>query len=799
MTEKKKNFDKAIRILEFDKVREMLAQSCPTEGARALALALTPSRSAQIVRRMLTETTDAKNMQTVKGMPPFYGVRDVTDCVDRADKGSVLTPGEILSVRSVFSAARALSDYANTAHSDPTSLDEYFGRLEPNRRLEDKIEKCIRSEDSLNDTASDKLYDIRRKMMRANARIRDDLQKFVTGSAYAKCLQEQIVTMRDGRYVIPVKAECRNEIKGLVHDTSSSGATLFIEPLSVVESNNELRLLEKQEHDEIERILSELSADIADNSDAILANYRHITLLAFIFAKGSFSFKLDATAPEITDERRVNLLRARHPLLNKDTVVPITVSVGHGYDTLIITGPNTGGKTVTLKTLGLFALMTQAGMHIPVSDGSSLCVFDDILADIGDEQSIEQSLSTFSAHMVNIVDITENADSHSLVLFDELGAGTDPVEGAALAVSILESVRERRVLCAATTHYAELKSFAIETDGVMNASCEFDVATLRPTYKLVIGAPGKSNAFAISEKLGLDPGIIGRAQTYVSGENRRFENVIEQLEAQRVEMEKLREEAERTLDEARRTKAQSDAAIEQREERSRKELEKAQATAVSMVEGAKASSEFIFAELEKAKKAKESERLAEKLDDARHAIKMRLKADSDILDPIEEHVIENYVLPRPLKKGDEVVVISLNRRGVVTDTDGKNITVLAGNMSLRTKPDGLMLIDGINVTCRDRSEKKKITTGDRQITAFSPEIDLRGQYGEDGCFMLDKFIDGAIRAGLHEIRVIHGKGTGALRKAVTAFLRSDKRISSIRIGNIGEGDTGVTIAELKQK
>ena len=568
-----------------------------------------------------------------------------------------------------------------------------------------------------------------------------------------------------------------------------------------MESNNELRLLERKEADEIERILSELSADIAASASAIMENYRNLTLLAFIFGKSQLSFKMDGISPAITAARQMSLVRARHPLISADTVVPITVSLGFDFDTLVITGPNTGGKTVTLKTLGLFAIMTQSGLHIPVADGSVMCIFDDILADIGDEQSIEQSLSTFSSHMVHIVDMLASIENRCLVLFDEVGAGTDPVEGAALAVSILEAVREKRALCAATTHYAELKSYALDTDGVCNASCEFDVNTLRPTYKLIIGTPGKSNAFAISRKLGLPNTIIERAESYVSGENRRFEHVIERLEKERVEMEKAKTEAEMLLAQARREKAEMEEFVAKRERDAERELEKARATAVRMVESAKVSSEFIFAELEKVKKERESENLAKALDTARRDIKLHLKANSDNLDPIEPKTVEGYELPRPLKKGDEVILVNIGQKGVLLGDPDKsgNVQVQAGVIKTKTNIKNLMLIDGVKVTFTDKSGKKMPakSAGDRVIAEFDPELDLRGQYGDDACFMLDKYIDDAKRAGVKTLRIIHGKGTGALRKAVTDFLRRDSRVASVRIGSVGEGDTGVSIAELK--
>lgn len=787
--------------LEFDKIREMLAAVCPTEGAKALAREVRPSRAIGTVRRMLAETDAAKNMQITKGMPPLAGIADVTAFVERADKGAVLLPAEILAVGRTLSAARATKEYRNESHSDETALDEYFAHLIPNKKLEEKISRCIASEDMIADTASDKLYDIRRKMRNENNRIRDSLQKYITGGSYSKFLQEQIVTMRDGRYVIPVKQEYKNEIKGLVHDTSSSGATLFIEPLAVVEANNELRLLERKEADEIERILSELSADIAMNAAMLLENYRNLTLLAFIFGKSQLSFKMDGISPVITAARQLSLVRARHPLIHADKVVPITVSLGIDFDTLVITGPNTGGKTVTLKTLGLFSIMTQSGLHIPVADGSIMCIFDDILADIGDEQSIEQSLSTFSSHMVHIVDMLASIENRCLVLFDEVGAGTDPVEGAALAVSILESVREKKALCAATTHYAELKSYALDTDGVCNASCEFDVNTLRPTYRLIIGTPGKSNAFAISRKLGLPNSVIERAESYVSGENRRFESVIERLEKERLEMERAKTEAQMLLAQARREKAEMDEFVSKREKEAEKELEKARATAVRMVESAKISSDFIFAELEKVKKERESANLAKSLEEARRDIKIHLKANSDNLDPIDPKTTEGYELPRPLKKGDEVVLVNIGQKGILLGDPDKsgNVQVQAGIIKTKTNIKNLMLIDGVKVTFTDKSGKKMPakSAGDRVVQAFNPEIDLRGNYGDDACLMLDKYIDDAKRAGVKTLRIIHGKGTGALRKAVTDFLRRDSRVASVRVGSFGEGDTGVAIAELK--
>lgn len=794
-------FAAAVRTLEFDKIRERLAYHAPTEGAKALARELMPVTSVMMIKKMLAETDAAYASLVAKGMPPFGGVSDITDAVDRAERDASLTLSELLAIARVLSATRALKEYNSFDHKDEvTALDDHFIRLVPQKHLEDEINKAIISPEALADTASDELYNIRRKMRSAENRVRENLQKYVTGGTYSKYLQDQIITMRDGRYVIPVKLEYRNEIKGLVHDTSASGSTLFIEPMSVVEANNELRMLEGKEKDEIERIIMILSAKVGAVSGCIKANYDIITELAFIFAKAQLSFSYNGMSPKITEEREINLISARHPLLKKETVVPTTVSLGKDFDTLIITGPNTGGKTVTLKTLGLFALMTQAGLHIPANEGSTMCIFDEILADIGDEQSIEQSLSTFSSHMVKIVSILGKVSDKSLILFDELGAGTDPVEGAALATAIIEAVREKKALIAATTHYVELKSYAMDTEGVCNASCEFDVETLRPTYKLIIGTPGKSNAFAISGKLGLPKYILDRAERLVSGEDKRFERVIDKLESERMKMEKSREESEVLLSEMTEKKKVSDEAAERALEEARKELDKAREQARRMVEAAKASSEFIFAELEKAKKQKDKENLAQTLEETRKAIRAHLKENSDEIDPVFKTEMGDYKLPRPLKQGDAVIVVDLNKKGeVISAPDNRgNVMVKVGNATMKLSSSRLMLIDGKTVVCKEKDKKKTISFyKERAVESFAPQLDLRGKYGDEACEMVDKYIDDALRTGVKTIRIVHGKGTGVLRRRVTEYLKNDTRVLSVRIGEWGEGDTGVSIAELR--
>ena len=649
------------------------------------------------------------------------------------------------------------------------------------------------------DEASPELAEIRRKIRVENNRIKDNLQRYVSG-AFGKYLQENIVTIRNGRYVVPVKAEYRGEIKGLVHDTSASGATLFIEPLAVVDSNNELKALEKREEREIERILAELSAECAANGGVITADYYNITELAFIFAKGELSCRTDSVEPVVNDRKYLLLRRARHPLIDKKKVVPVTVELGGSYDTMIITGPNTGGKTVSLKTLGLMSLMAQAGLHIPCAEGSEVCVFDSVLADIGDEQSIEQSLSTFSAHMVNIVDILSKISDRSLVLFDELGAGTDPTEGAALATAIIEKVRRYGALCAATTHYAEMKAYALETDGVTNASCEFDVETLRPTYRLIIGTPGKSNAFAISSKLGIDDDIIEAAKDRLSNDNRRFENVIEELEKNRIEAERERDAAIKERREYEAFRNAEEAKLKKKAEIAERELEKAQEKAAQILQSAKVTSDFVLGQLDDIKKKQESGRFAEALEEGRRSIRKSLRETEDMVNPVIGGDNSDYVLPRPLKKGDTVLIVNLNQRGMLTDSPDRNgnVSVKAGLMNMKTNIKNLRLAEeAVTVTTADR---KRIAASKYQAEvnkSFSPSIDLRGQLGDDAWFMTDKYLDEALMANVKTVTLIHGKGTGALRKALAGHLKSDSRVKSFRGGIYGEGDSGVTVVELK--
>ena len=791
--------EKTIKTLEFDKICAMLETCTHTEGAASLARALRPTDDPVVVRRRLQRTTDARRLADAKGAPSFGRIKDISAACERAEKGAVLSMRELLDVAAVLRTTRILVDYHTGNHPFDTVLDELFDRLLPDRKLEERITRAIPAEDMIADEASPLLADIRRKIRNENAKIKETLQKLISG--HAKYLQENIVTMRGGRYVIPVKAECKAEVKGLIHDTSATGATIFIEPMAVVDANNEIRMLQTKEEREIERILAELSSLVAASADAIWLNYRNINDLAFIFACGELSSRMDGVAPRISEDRRVSLIKARHPLIDKDKVVPITLSLGDTYDTLVITGPNTGGKTVSLKTIGLFALMTQAGLHIPCDPQSVICLYDTILVDLGDEQSIEQSLSTFSSHMVNIVSIVEQVGDKSLVLFDELGGGTDPVEGAALAIAVIESVREAGACCVATTHYAELKAYALDTPGVCNASCEFDVETLKPTYKLVIGAPGKSNAFAISAKLGLPEHIIRRAEILVSAENKNFEKVIEQLENSRVQMEKERAEAERLRREYEAFKLESEREIKKKLAGAEQEAEKLRKRAAGMVQSAKASCDYLYEQMEKMRKAQESAKAAEELEKARRAVRDHLRTTGDLFDPVEVPEEDNsgYVLPRPLQKGDKVRLVNIHKEGIVTDLPKNGlVAVQAGVIRTKARLEDIRLIEDEPKAKAPKTERKQQSSVsvDRS-TVCKDEIDLRGMMGDEAWFEVDKYFDECILSNIRVVRLIHGKGTGALRAAMHRYLKGDKRVASFRLGRYGEGDGGVTIVELK--
>ena len=790
------DFKKAIKTLEFDKIREMLADCAPTAGAKELARRLMPESDAVRVKRALAQTSAARYLTTKKAPPPFGAVKDIGDSLERAVKKSVLTPAELLDIAALLRTARLLLDYIENDPADETVIDVIFRRLTANRFLEEKIFRAFPVEDIVADEASPELADIRRKIRNAQTSVRETLQRYVTGS-YAKYLQESIVTVRNGRFVIPVKTEYKNEIKGLVHDTSSTGATVFIEPYAVFEANNALRELQSKEAREIERILTSLSADCALYSETLSLNYMNITNLAFIFAKAELAARLSAIEPKITDKRVISLNKARHPLLDPKTAVPITVSLGGEYDTMVITGPNTGGKTVSLKTIGLFAMMAQSGLWLPC-ETAEVCIFSEILADIGDEQSIEQSLSTFSSHMVNIISIIDRVSSESLVLMDELGAGTDPVEGAAIAISVLEEIRSYGALCAATTHYSELKEYALNKDGVINAGCEFDVETLRPTYRLIIGTPGRSNAFAISEKLGISKSIIERAERFISSENRRVEDVIASLDKQRIELENQKEALEKRIAEFNDFEKERRSYLTELSDRTYRDTQNLREQAARMIESARASSVFVFDKLERLQKQTDAERTRASLEEARSEIRRTLRSSEDELVSGDRQDPEPYVPDRPFKVGDEVIIFSINKRAVVTkapDKDGK-VTVRAGAITTTTTADNLRLVSEKQIKA-EKSKKKGAITRTLAQKTFKAEIDLRGMTGDEAWFAVDKYLDDALMAGVKSVTLVHGKGTGALRTALWKYLKADKRVAEFRAGMYGEGDYGVTVVEVK--
>lgn len=796
-------FRRAVVTLEFDKILNMLSECAPFEGCIDVIRSITPSVSRDFIITMQRQTTEARNFVNTKGAPSFYGVKDISNALFRAEKGASLNTVELLAVAEVLRASGSVSKYFGESLTPESSLYELTSRIVPNKYLQDSISNAIIGEDMIADTATPELYDIRRKMKNAQGKAKDSLQKYVSGD-YSKYLQENIITMRNGRYVIPVRAEYRNEIKGLVHDTSASGATLFIEPMAVVEANNELRVLEVKEQAEIEKILFHLTTEVSRFSEMLKLDYSVLCDFGVIFAKAELSFRMDAVSPIVTSRKTVNLKKARHPLLDKDKVVPIDVSIGNGYTMLVVTGPNTGGKTVTLKTLGLFSLMAQSGLHIPCEDGSVVPVYTNILADIGDEQSIEQSLSTFSSHMVNIVDILAKVNESSLVLFDELGAGTDPIEGAALAEAILERIRNIGCLCAATTHYAELKAYALETDGVSNASCEFNLETLRPTYKLTIGLPGRSNAFAIAQRLGIDESIISAANDYVPGASRRFEEVVNELENTRSGLEAEREQARKLKEELKEAK---DRARKDREELNTRiaELEaKAETEARKLIDSAKAASDYIFEELEEVKRKKEAEDFAKAIAASKANVAAKVKQASDKLGINLERAETIYKPSREFKVGDDIYVCDLKQEGKLLKIDKDQYHVQVGYAKLKTTVENLRLL------CDMESEvpKKKKPGTMRKVNRngmstpqvsrnISSEIDVRGMIGDDAWMEVDKYIDCALLANLNSVTVVHGKGTGALRAAITSRLKKDKRVASFRMGEYGEGDSGVTVITLK--
>lgn len=792
--------NKYLRILELDKILEMLAGLASNEETRRMALSVKPDNDLERVRYECLKTYQAFNLSVQFGTPPFSNFRDITTVAARAKSGAIISLRDLLDIAAMLRQIKSLSDWYGHCENVETELSYLFSRLSPNDWLLEKLERSIISENEISDAASPELAAIRRKINRAGMQLRETLDKMVKNKTTQQYLQENTVTIRDGRFVLPVKSEHRGQIQGLIHDTSATGQTIFIEPMAIVEANNDIRILEGREQEEIERIIQELCRECGDYADVLCENYRICTELNLYFAKSALAARLNCSLPEITDDGKMNLKKARHPLIDKKKVVPVNITLGDEYSTLIITGANTGGKTVTLKTAGLLTAMTMCGLLIPVADGSSISVFDHILADIGDSQSIEQNLSTFSAHTNKVIEIIDTADEKSLVLLDELGSGTDPVEGAALAVAIIKRLMFSGAKTMVTTHYQELKLFAIESPDVENASCEFDIETLRPTYRLIVGSAGQSNAFAISESLGMPSDIIADAKSQVSEADSRLENVIGKLEATRIELEKQKEDISRLRAEA----AEHERVLHEEREALEKakadELEKARLRAMTIIEQTKAESNELITELEQLKKEKDRKDFGESVSGAKSRSKQSFNKMYDTANPIDRHDPNaDYVLPRKLRRGDTVYVVDLQRKGIVSgDPDGgDSVFVQMGVMKTKMNISRLRLEEPEKVTYKNKSARKTGKVGVKAERRGSMELDIRGCASDDGVYQLDAFIDKAVMSNISMVTIIHGKGTGVLRKAVQNRLKSHPSVKSYRSGVFGEGEDGVTIAELK--
>ena len=788
-------YDRSIFKLELDRVLDMLSQCAGSNAGKVACLGLTPSTDVDEVQSLLDQTTAAVQMSIGKGYPSFAGICDVAASLERADRGGALNPKELLAIASVLRCARSVRGYISEDDL-PTVLDPYFKQLVSNKYLEDRIFGAILSEDEISDSASSELSDIRRHMRIQSAKIKESLQKIISSPSYSKLLREPIITIRQGRYVVPIKSECKNDVPGLVHDVSATGSTYFVEPMSAVNANNVLRELELKEKREIERILSELSAEAAAYAEPITDDFKFLVELDVIFAKAKLAYSMRAWAPLINDEGRIELRNARHPLIDPSVVVPISLHLGTEFDTMIITGPNTGGKTVTLKTVGLLTLMAQCGLHIPAGDGSCLSTFKYILADIGDEQSIAQSLSTFSGHMRTIVDIISQCDDHCLILFDELGAGTDPAEGAALAIALIEYCRKCGCKVVATTHYAELKLYAMRTAGVMNASCEFNVETLQPTYKLLIGVPGRSNAFAISKKLGLSDDIIKSASDLLSQSDKDFEDVLNQLEHQRQQMEAARIEAESLRKETESIKQQNEAYSKQLQLERDKAIEQARKEAQVIIENARRTANQVYDELKSMKK-----KLAESADAAginqRQAdLRRSLNEAEDALRQ-QQAEVKRPAPTREIMVGDTVELLKLGTKAsvIAINKDG-SYQLQAGVMKLNAKQQDIYLLENFNVSKPVRVRPAH-SGREMKTSVLASEVDLRGMDSIEAICVLDRYLDEALRSNLKTVRIIHGKGSGVLRSAVQQSLKKNKHIRSFRLGLYGEGEDGVTIAEFR--
>jgi len=786
-------YHKSLMKLELDQVLQLLSECAGSIGGKEACLRLYPTSDLEEVELLLQQTTAASDLCTRKGNPVFGDVTDVSASLERAERGGSLHPKELLRIAGILRCTRTVKGYVS--EDDPaTVLDSLFRSLNPNKYLEDKIFGAILSEEEIADSASPALADIRRHMRIQSAKIRDSLQKVISSPAYSKFLREPIITIRQGRYVVPVKSECKNDVPGLVHDVSATGSTYFVEPMSAVNANNALRELELKEKKEIERILAELSAEAAGYRESIVLNYQMLVQLDVIFAKAKLAYRMNAWAPLMNDKGMVELRKARHPLIDAKTVVPISVRLGKDFDSMIITGPNTGGKTVTLKTIGLLTLMAECGLHVPAGDGSELSTFDAILADIGDEQSIAQSLSTFSSHMRTIVDVVEQCDDRTLVLFDELGAGTDPAEGAALATAIIEFCRKMGSRVVATTHYAELKLYAMRTKGVINASCEFDVETLRPTYRLLIGIPGKSNAFAISRKLGLSEQILKEADALVDKSDKDFEDVLSQLEQQRQQMESARQEAERLRQETEKIKQQSEQYHAELRKEREKAMEAARREAQTIIDDARTAANQAAEELKALRKQLADSADATGINQRQTQLRRSLNEAEEKLRGSQPQK-ERPKPSRGILVGDTVELLKLGTKAsvIAINKDG-SYQLQAGILKLSAKPDEIYLLEHED-PYQAKGGRPKHSGREMKLNAMPTEVDLRGMDAVEAVCVLERYLDEAMRSNLPQVRIIHGKGTGTLRAAVHQALKRNKFVKKFRLGMYGEGEDGVTIAE----
>lgn len=793
--------EKDLEVLDFYKVLYMLKNEGCCKGTKNAILNLKPILNYYEVVKELKRTNDAYKLIFSFGLPPIQPIPDINSIVNRAKLLARLTANELITVANLLNVIAQLIKWKRSHKVVETNLCDVFLELVPLTDLKNKINKVILSEDEIADDASEELFLLREKIRNNRLRVRETLNKLISSPAYQKCLQEPIVTIRDGRFVVPVKSEYKSEIKGLVHDSSISGSTLFIEPLSVIEANNEIRVLEGKEKKEIEKIFDELSANVNEYIDEIARNYNVLITIDLYFAKAKLGCKMNAVIPNLNNVGKINLIKARHPLIEADKIVPININLGYGFDSLVITGPNTGGKTVALKTVGLLTLMAMSGLMVPASDESELSVFSEVLVDIGDEQSIEQNLSTFSSHMTNIISILNSANSSSLVLIDELGAGTDPVEGASLAMAILDELKAKNSKIIATTHYSEIKLYALKTERVENASCEFDVKTLKPTYKLSVGTPGKSNAFLISKKLGLNEDILNKAKLLIGDNENKFEDVISNLENSRKEVEEQKKEILKLKQSLIEDRNKIKNIIEDLEKRQNLEIEQAKKEAKKMIQQTREKSEAILEEIEKALQAKNSENFYKLASEVKSTIKSKFKkldniSDSVLLSVNTPNLKTNTQINKKIELGDSVKILNVNQIGTVVSNPDKNgyVFVQTGNIKTKTHLTNLTVVKTEKNTVKSvvvKNIKSKLNS------KVESEIHLRGMTVEEAVIKLDKFIDDSIIMGLTTVRIVHGKGTGILRMAVADYLRNSKSVKNFRLGVYGEGEDGVTIVTLK--